>query len=88
MILNARRSLAAKASRRHPPQIDIFFLNIRVRRPNLVSDSLNEVIQSDFLFNIIIIPQIILDCKQTRRVKEKIESQLYWRTWAGYGWID
>ncbi|XP_059470269.1 probable E3 ubiquitin-protein ligase HECTD2 [Neocloeon triangulifer] len=43
MILNARRSLAAKASRRHPPQIDIFFLNIRVRRSNLVSDSLNEI---------------------------------------------
>ncbi|CAB3382980.1 Hypothetical predicted protein [Cloeon dipterum] len=43
MILNARRSLAAKVSRRHPPQIDIFFLNIRVRRSHLVSDSLNEI---------------------------------------------
>lgn len=43
MIMTARRSLAAKASRRQAPQIDIFFLNIRVRRSHLVSDSLNEV---------------------------------------------
>lgn len=81
MILNARRSLAAKASRRHPPQIDIFFLNIRVRRPNLVSDSLNEVIKREF-FIFHYYTEMILDCKQTRRVKEKIEGQLYWGTWA------
>lgn len=44
MILNARRSLVAKMTRHQPPQIDIFFLNINVRRSHLVNDSLNEVI--------------------------------------------
>ena len=43
MILTARRSLVAKVARHQPPQIDIFFLNILVRRSYLVSDSLNEV---------------------------------------------
>lgn len=43
MILRARRSLAAKVARHQAPQIDIFFLNIRVRRSHLISDSLNEV---------------------------------------------
>lgn len=44
MILTARRSLVAKVARHQPPQIDIFFLNINVRRSHLVCDSLNEVI--------------------------------------------
>ncbi|KAK6635852.1 hypothetical protein RUM44_001106 [Polyplax serrata] len=43
MILTARRSLVAKVVRHQPPQIDIFFLNIHVRRSHLVSDSLNEI---------------------------------------------
>ncbi|XP_072158067.1 probable E3 ubiquitin-protein ligase HECTD2, partial [Bemisia tabaci] len=43
MILRARRSLAAKVARHQAPQIDIFFLNIRVRRSHLISDSLNEI---------------------------------------------
>ncbi|KAL1122994.1 hypothetical protein AAG570_003318 [Ranatra chinensis] len=43
MILTARRSLVAKVARHQPPQIDIFFLNIMVRRSHLVSDSLNEI---------------------------------------------
>jgi len=43
MILTARRSLVAKVARHQAPQIDIFFLNIHVRRSHLVSDSLNEV---------------------------------------------
>ncbi|KAF2355382.1 HECT domain [Trinorchestia longiramus] len=43
MILTARRSLVAKVSRHQPPQIDIFFLNINVRRNHLVEDSLNEI---------------------------------------------
>lgn len=43
MILTARRSLVAKVARHQPPQIDIFFLNINVRRNCLVEDSLKEV---------------------------------------------
>lgn len=43
MILTARRSLVAKVARHQAPQIDIFFLNIHVRRSHLVSDSLNEI---------------------------------------------
>ncbi|KAK8397421.1 hypothetical protein O3P69_004868 [Scylla paramamosain] len=43
MILTARRSLVAKVARHQPPQIDIFFLNIQVRRNYLVEDSLKEI---------------------------------------------
>ena len=43
MILTARRSLVAKVSRHQPPQIDVFFLNIHVRRSRLLEDSLKEV---------------------------------------------
>ncbi|CAG2066369.1 unnamed protein product, partial [Timema podura] len=43
MILTARRSLVAKVARHQAPQIDIFFLNIHIRRSHLVSDSLNEI---------------------------------------------
>ncbi|XP_073997880.1 probable E3 ubiquitin-protein ligase HECTD2 isoform X3 [Rhodnius prolixus] len=43
MILTARRSLVAKVARHQAPQIDIFFLNITVRRAHLVCDSLNEI---------------------------------------------
>ncbi|XP_076066070.1 putative E3 ubiquitin-protein ligase HECTD2 [Oratosquilla oratoria] len=43
MILTARRSLVAKVARHQPPQIDIFFLNINVRRNHLVQDSLREI---------------------------------------------
>jgi len=43
MILVARRSLVAKVARHQTPQIDIFFLNINVRRNYLVPDSLKEV---------------------------------------------
>lgn len=43
MILTARRSLVAKVARHQPPQIDIFFLNINIRRNHLVEDSLKEV---------------------------------------------
>ena len=46
MILNARKSLVAKMTRHQTPQIDIFFLNINVRRSHLVDDSLNEVLNS------------------------------------------
>ncbi|XP_069157582.1 probable E3 ubiquitin-protein ligase HECTD2 [Procambarus clarkii] len=43
MILTARRSLVDKVARHQPPQIDIFFLNINVRRNHLVEDSLKEI---------------------------------------------
>ncbi|RZF44954.1 hypothetical protein LSTR_LSTR001915 [Laodelphax striatellus] len=43
MILTARRSLVAKVAQHQAPQIDIFFLNIHVRRSHLVCDSLNEI---------------------------------------------
>ena len=43
MILVARRSLVAKVARHQTPQIDIFFLNINVRRNHIVADSLKEV---------------------------------------------
>lgn len=43
MILNARKSLVSKVARRQTPNIDIFFLNINIRRSHLVQDSLNEV---------------------------------------------
>jgi E3 ubiquitin-protein ligase HECTD2 len=43
MIFTARRCLVAKVSRHQIPDIDIFFLNIHVRRNELVADSLKEV---------------------------------------------
>lgn len=42
-MINARRSLETKASRQHVSQVDIFFLNMAVRRSHLVEDSLKEV---------------------------------------------
>ncbi len=41
-MINARRSLETKASRQ-VSQVDIFFLNMTVRRSHLVEDSLKEV---------------------------------------------
>ncbi|KAG8176214.1 hypothetical protein JTE90_016084, partial [Oedothorax gibbosus] len=43
MILNARRSLMSRALHQQAPDIDVFFLNLNVRRGHLVSDSLNEI---------------------------------------------
>jgi len=43
MILTARRSLVQKVQRNQTPKIEIFFLNISVRRNNIVSDSLKEI---------------------------------------------
>ncbi|CAN8000396.1 unnamed protein product, partial [Ixodes hexagonus] len=43
MILNARRSLLNRALHHQAPDIDVFFLNLNVRRSYLVSDSLNEI---------------------------------------------
>ncbi len=43
MILTARRSLVQKMARHQQPQIEIFFLNILVRRDHLVQDSLKEI---------------------------------------------
>ncbi|XP_023244373.1 probable E3 ubiquitin-protein ligase HECTD2 [Centruroides sculpturatus] len=43
MILNARRSLLNRAIHQQAPDIDVFFLNLNVRRSHLVSDSLNEI---------------------------------------------
>ncbi|XP_054709612.1 probable E3 ubiquitin-protein ligase HECTD2 [Uloborus diversus] len=43
MILNARRSLMSRALHQQAPDIDVFFLNLNVRRSHLVSDSLNEI---------------------------------------------
>ncbi|KAI9562370.1 hypothetical protein GHT06_013335 [Daphnia sinensis] len=43
MILTARRSLVSKMSRNQPPRLELFFLNIHVRRSHLVLDSLNEI---------------------------------------------
>ena len=43
MILTARRSLVQKMARHQQPHIEIFFLNITVRRDHLVTDSLKEI---------------------------------------------
>ncbi|RWS05224.1 putative E3 ubiquitin-protein ligase HECTD2-like protein, partial [Dinothrombium tinctorium] len=43
MILNARRSLLNRALHHQVPDIDVFFLNLNVRRSHLVSDSLHEI---------------------------------------------
>ncbi|GIY20830.1 probable E3 ubiquitin-protein ligase HECTD2 [Caerostris darwini] len=43
MILNARRSLMSRAMHQQAPDIDVFFLNLNVRRSHLVCDSLNEI---------------------------------------------
>eukprot|EP00095_Tigriopus_kingsejongensis_P012673 maker-scaffold22_size673200-snap-gene-2.20 protein:Tk12673 transcript:maker-scaffold22_size673200-snap-gene-2.20-mRNA-1 annotation:"e3 ubiquitin-protein ligase hectd2" len=43
MILTARRSLVQKMTRHQQPHIEIFFLNISVRRDHLVEDSLKEI---------------------------------------------
>nr|XP_042904341.1 probable E3 ubiquitin-protein ligase HECTD2 [Parasteatoda tepidariorum] len=43
MIINARRSLMSRAMHQQAPDIDVFFLNLNVRRSHLVSDSLNEI---------------------------------------------
>ena len=50
MILTARRSLVSKMSRNQPPRLELFFLNINVRRSHLVVDSLNEVMPVDVYF--------------------------------------
>ena len=39
----SQRSLVAKVQRRQLPDIGMLFLNLTVRRSNLVADSLNEV---------------------------------------------
>lgn len=43
MVMTARRSLVQNYARHQPPQIELFFLNISVRRSKLVSDSLKEI---------------------------------------------
>ncbi|ESO93074.1 hypothetical protein LOTGIDRAFT_119782, partial [Lottia gigantea] len=43
MIIMARKSLVAKVQRRQLPDIGMLFLNLKVRRTHLVSDSLNEI---------------------------------------------
>ncbi|OQR77391.1 putative E3 ubiquitin-protein ligase HECTD2-like [Tropilaelaps mercedesae] len=43
MILNARRSLLNRALQHQVPDIDVFFLNLNIRRSHLVSDSLHEI---------------------------------------------
>ncbi|XP_014666316.1 PREDICTED: probable E3 ubiquitin-protein ligase HECTD2 isoform X2 [Priapulus caudatus] len=43
MIINARRSLVAKVQRRQQPDIGMLFLNLNIRRSELVEDSLNEI---------------------------------------------
>ncbi|XP_028651296.1 probable E3 ubiquitin-protein ligase HECTD2 [Erpetoichthys calabaricus] len=43
MITIARQSLVDKVSRRQRPDMNLLFLNIKVRRPHLVSDSLDEL---------------------------------------------
>ncbi|KAJ7336715.1 Putative E3 ubiquitin-protein ligase HTD2 [Desmophyllum pertusum] len=39
----ARKSLVAKVQRREMPDMGMLFLNIKVRRSHLISDSLNEI---------------------------------------------
>ncbi|XP_054168637.1 probable E3 ubiquitin-protein ligase HECTD2 [Oppia nitens] len=43
MILNARQSLLNRAIHQQMADIDVFFLNLNIRRSNLVIDSLNEI---------------------------------------------
>ncbi|XP_038046423.1 probable E3 ubiquitin-protein ligase HECTD2 [Patiria miniata] len=43
MIMTARRSLVAKVQQRQMPNMNMLFLNLKVRRSHLVSDSLHEV---------------------------------------------
>ncbi|XP_074602235.1 putative E3 ubiquitin-protein ligase HECTD2 isoform X3 [Brevipalpus obovatus] len=43
MIVNARKSLLNRAIYQQIPDIDVFFLNLNVRRSHLVSDSLHEI---------------------------------------------
>ncbi|XP_031557085.1 probable E3 ubiquitin-protein ligase HECTD2 [Actinia tenebrosa] len=43
MIVMARKSLMEKVQRREMPDMGMLFLNIKVRRSNLISDSLNEI---------------------------------------------
>ncbi|OXB69850.1 UNVERIFIED_CONTAM: hypothetical protein H355_011955 [Colinus virginianus] len=43
MISIARQSLVDKVSRRQKPDMNMLFLNVKVRRTHLVSDSLDEV---------------------------------------------
>ncbi|XP_035672517.1 probable E3 ubiquitin-protein ligase HECTD2 [Branchiostoma floridae] len=45
MIMNARRSLVQKVQRRQMPDMGMLFLNLNVRRSQLVSDSVNEIMQ-------------------------------------------
>ncbi|XP_041477495.1 probable E3 ubiquitin-protein ligase HECTD2 [Lytechinus variegatus] len=43
MIMTARRTLVAKVQQREMPNMNMLFLNLKVRRSHLVSDSLHEV---------------------------------------------
>ncbi|XP_066277457.1 probable E3 ubiquitin-protein ligase HECTD2 isoform X2 [Branchiostoma lanceolatum] len=45
MIMNARRSLVQKVQRRQMPDMGMLFLNLNIRRSQLVSDSVNEIMQ-------------------------------------------
>ncbi|KAG1659351.1 putative E3 ubiquitin-protein ligase HECTD2 [Nymphon striatum] len=61
MVINARYSLAQEISNSNRPvaSLDVFFLNISIRRSHLVSDSLNELIEVNksslvFPFSIVI----------------------------------
>ncbi|KAG3264497.1 HECT domain E3 ubiquitin protein ligase 2 [Ictidomys tridecemlineatus] len=51
MISIARQSLVDKVSRRQRPDMNMLFLNMKVRRTHLVSDSLDEVTELCFLFS-------------------------------------
>src|SRR5690349_19855237 len=61
MIRNARRTLVEQVRNREAPNMDSAFLNISVRRSNLVSDSLVQVSLSISLnpikANVIFIPK-------------------------------
>ncbi|XP_015792141.1 probable E3 ubiquitin-protein ligase HECTD2 [Tetranychus urticae] len=43
MIINARKSLLNRAIYQQAPDMDVFFLNLNIRRSSLVSDSLHEI---------------------------------------------
>lgn len=72
MILTARRSLVSKMSRNQPPRLELFFLNIHVRRSHLVLDSLNEVQNHLFkkLMNASALPSVLTSPITAKSIKE------------------
>lgn len=91
VILLVQKSLLDRAVYHQIPDIDVFFLNLTVRRSHLVNDSLAEV-RRRFSLVITVIGKgwlfSIADCEEENRFEEKAESHFCRRARPGHGRTD